>query len=77
MDGSIRPAYKQNMIKQTKRKDVQSWLKAKGWTQKEWAEKLNIDSMTVYNWIRGAIPHAVYLDRVKERTPDCPLVKGR
>lgn len=54
------------------------WLKRSGLTQRSWAELLGVGEMTVYFWLkRRARPHGIYLDRIRERTPDCPILRER
>lgn len=59
-----------------KRLGTIKWLKDEGLTQDEWARLLDVHVMTVYFWLHGdAKPHNIYLDRIKERTPKCPMLR--
>jgi hypothetical protein len=51
------------------------WLKDTKRTQDGWAQELGVDDMTVYFWLhKGTKPQPLYLDRIRERTPECPIL---
>jgi DNA-binding transcriptional regulator YiaG len=68
-----------NEVTKTRRAEkVLRWLKRENLSQASWARKLGVSHMTVFFWIHnGVVPHEIYLDRIRERTPKCPLVQGK
>lgn len=64
--------------KYRRRTDVLRWLDKKGMSQIEWARRLGFDHpMTVFHWIhRYGTPMPAHVDRIREVTPDCPMLKS-
>lgn len=65
------------MKKRKPRPDIARWLKRTNRTQAGWARELGLKTpMTVWHWIKkGVDPHDIYKERIRERTPDCPILK--
>ena len=58
-----------------KRSSTLKWLKTNGQTQNSFAESLGVGLMTVYFWLhRSTTPHDIYVVRLIERAPECPML---
>ncbi len=52
---------------------VELWLKRTGLTQARFGKMVMVPQATVNGWMSGAKPHDIYLRKIKEVAPECPI----
>jgi len=53
-----------------------AWLKSVGQTIESFAMLTGNHYSTVAKWASGAVPRSAYLDRIRQKFPDCPLLNN-
>ena len=61
-----------------KNKALKKWLALTGRTHESWAREIGVSHMTVWAWANNVNrPHHFSVDSIREKTPDCPLLRRK